>query len=654
MRRHLSTAGGGLAGIGLTSLLAYLIATTTSSVHDPPAWPYWLCGGIAILGVVLYLAAQPRPPLRRRRSGTADPDDPGEGPPITNRWRNTNHGSEVPRLMRIRDHSMSHPGFPLENAPPSMRTAMLVACDPLGPAPATSDIRASFLGFLGRQPISGFLSTITAVPDGFTWTAWGDQPRRVFGAVLNGTDQHATPIAWARLLLPEDGVSHTMHDPRCAELVLHAYPRAPGGDPAPAANLAAWHDRLTQALALPGALAHFLTDDLGLATTREPPAQIGVSLDTPHSMTELVDPQGIATLAGTSAPTWFLGWAVADPNGHAASGLTLTWLTQMCDSTLHLNGYEPVLRALTYSRQPPASTVPGPTLPSATYGALKLELVGTKWTLWQRTAWLTDIQVRITNTTLNRVIELTRFELESDPGPSWEQRPKMTQEQVGAVFQEMLRRREAYGPAHLRQMGLQPGDSRTGWFASHAYLPYPTRKGKPYCEFTVTDDEGETYTLPIPGQGPHACVPPYGLLRLRNRAIEGRRMRERLPADGSEPDDIELNRFEGWTVKVADALESQPDYLAQFQRTFRAAAEPDPAEIGAQHGNARRDSANTRRPHSLGLKAWQTPGQHGCKAPAPTHEPPPPAHHQGRPTADSLSMATLRVPRPLTPLPGNT
>lgn len=235
---------------------------------------------------------------------------------------------------------------------------------------------------------------------------------------------------------------------------------------------------------------------------------------------------------------------------------------------------------LHFRRERQAEPIPvSPAKPSATYEALKLELEDARWTLWRRAAWLTDIQVRITNTAPNRVIKLISFELESDPGTSWDERPRLTQEQVDALFHEMERHLEAYGPAHLHQMDPQPGDSKLGWLASHAYLPYPARKGKPYCEFTVTDDEGETYTLPIPGQGTHACAPPHGLLRLRNRAIEGRRMRERLPAGGREPAPDELRRFEGWTVKVADALESQPDYLAQFQRTLPSARELDSAEI---------------------------------------------------------------------------
>jgi TIR domain len=225
------------------------------------------------------------------------------------------------------------------------------------------------------------------------------------------------------------------------------------------------------------------------------------------------------------------------------------------------------------------------TLPSQDAGertaapALKLELVNAKWTLRHRASWLVDIQARFTNTTPDQAIELTRFDLVSDPGPSWEERPWLTQDQVDALFNEMMSRREAYGRAHFHEMALQPGDSRLVWVADHAYLPYPARKGKPYCELTVTDGEGEIYTLAIPGQGSHACVPPHGLLRLRTLARDGLGVRGRLPADGNEPQPIELNRFEGWAIKVADALESHPEFLAQFQSTLAHGREPDSIQI---------------------------------------------------------------------------
>lgn len=211
--------------------------------------------------------------------------------------------------------------------------------------------------------------------------------------------------------------------------------------------------------------------------------------------------------------------------------------------------------------------------------AVTLELVKTRWALRQRASWLVDIQVRITNTTPDQAIELTRFDLVSDPGPSWAQRPPLTQAQVDALFNKMMSHRDSYGWAHFQRMVLQPGDSRLVWIADHAWLPYPARKGKPYCELTMTDDEGEIYTLPIPGQGADALVPPRNLLRLRNQAISGLRMRERLPADGSEPDPMDLRRFEDWTVKVADALAPHPEYLAHFQLTLAPGTDPDSTQI---------------------------------------------------------------------------
>jgi hypothetical protein len=239
-----------------------------------------------------------------------------------------------------------------------MRAAMLVACAPLGPAPSTSDIRASFLAFLNAYPVRALLAATTSTPEDATWTAWGDLPRRTFGAVLNGKDQHAPPVAWARLHLPEAGAPHIGSDPRAAQFVLHAYPRTPEGDPAPAASLAALHSRLALVLDLPGALTEFLSRDLGLATTDCPPAQVGISLDAPQFITQLVDPGDLETLPGSSARTWFMGWALADPHGEPPPKLIHDWLTQLCDIALCVDGYEPTLEAIENLQQPPGRLTP--------------------------------------------------------------------------------------------------------------------------------------------------------------------------------------------------------------------------------------------------------------------------------------------------------
>jgi hypothetical protein len=71
MERHLAVAGRGLAAIGLTGWLAYLIATKTSSVAHPPGWPSWLCLGMFVAGISLYFLGQRRSASSPGRAGEA-------------------------------------------------------------------------------------------------------------------------------------------------------------------------------------------------------------------------------------------------------------------------------------------------------------------------------------------------------------------------------------------------------------------------------------------------------------------------------------------------------------------------------------------------------------------------------------------------------
>ena len=223
--------------------------------------------------------------------------------------------------------------------------------------PSTSNIRASFLSFLHRRPVNDVLAELTTVNPDDRWTPWDGHGRFNFGAVLGRGDETA-PIAWARLLLPQADPLPFGYDPRSAVFILHVYPRSPDGDPAPAANLASWHDRFVRALAIPGAQAAFLAQDLGLATTGDQPVQAGVYLDAPHSMIELVDTEDLKFLPGSPASSWFMGWAISRPDGRRASDLAREWLVQMCDNTLHVDAYEPYLEDLADPRQAPADTGP--------------------------------------------------------------------------------------------------------------------------------------------------------------------------------------------------------------------------------------------------------------------------------------------------------
>ena len=282
-----------------------------------------------------------------------DPPPRQPGPVFTDRWRNLPNGNGFPALMETGRHTITHPGYRDDNKPPSIQTAALVACSPLGSAPGTSQIRASVLAFLNAPAISTLLAGATSVPEDTAWTVWDDRPRRNFSAVLTGSDQQAAPVAWARLILPQAEPSFYDQAPRSAQLVLHVYPRTPEGHPGPPADLPTWHCRIARVLALPGALAEFLARDLHLTTTDDPPAQAGICLDTPRTITELVDPQDLLAVPGSSVVPWFRGWAVAEPDGQLPTGLVHDWLTDMCDNTLHVSDYEHILETLRAPEPPP-------------------------------------------------------------------------------------------------------------------------------------------------------------------------------------------------------------------------------------------------------------------------------------------------------------
>ena len=68
-------------------------------------------------------------------------------------------------------------------------------------------------------------------------------------------------------------------------------------------------------------------------------------LKAPHALTELVEVDAFDTVAGSPQSNWFMGFAIASPDGEQASRTALAWIRQMCDSSLHLDDYESALAA---------------------------------------------------------------------------------------------------------------------------------------------------------------------------------------------------------------------------------------------------------------------------------------------------------------------
>jgi len=201
-------------------------------------------------------------------------------PATADRWRLTINdvNSEV---LQLQNNGMSHPGYARrssqDNPPPSFRIGMSMPCSPLDPAaPTISEVRARFLSFLGQPPAMDLIRELTTLGDGLAWRARDDNPRHNFAAILSLPDTEEAPVAWARLLTPEEMTRRHGRDFRCAYFVLYVEPRTAAGAPAPAADLVSWYQRLSGALKLPAALAAFLVDDLGLSTADDPAAEVAI------------------------------------------------------------------------------------------------------------------------------------------------------------------------------------------------------------------------------------------------------------------------------------------------------------------------------------------------------------------------------------------
>ena len=206
MKRDLVVAGKAVGGAGLTGAVLYLVATVPT--HVRVYWPYWLFLAAVLVGVGLYFAGQERSPASDQDAAPLSPPTGQQaGPAVTDRWRPTiNEVSS--EMLQLQNNGMSHPGYtsrPSENLPPSVRIGMSVACSPLDPAtPTTSEVRARFLSFLGQPPVMDLVRELTTLSDGLAWRARDDNPRHNFAAILSLPDTEEAPVAWARLLLPEE------------------------------------------------------------------------------------------------------------------------------------------------------------------------------------------------------------------------------------------------------------------------------------------------------------------------------------------------------------------------------------------------------------------------------------------------------------------
>lgn len=375
MLKYQRPAGGGLAAVSLATAGAYFVAETTAG-HPTPWWPYIPLLGLAALGALAYTFGETR--TETDAAETTAPDaSPGEdegddqqapnyyvldpvgaptapaesvtrtlGPAVVNRWRHTSDGGKVPSLMRMTHTVMSHPGYggrQAQDEPPSVKIGMLIACQPIDPSSSGTELRAKFAAFLNSPAVRQLVSALSHVDPSMAWKNMaGHGPRTLEAALAAGADPlEGVPVASALFLPPTAGEELYGRDGRAATLIIYVEPRTADGQVPPASDLATWHERFRLAFGVAAAFADLLANDLGLGAFDDPPAQLGIWLESsPQPLTVMVDTRRLLTLPGSWPSSQYMGWAYATPDGDLAAETARGLLIQLCEYTLHLDDFE--------------------------------------------------------------------------------------------------------------------------------------------------------------------------------------------------------------------------------------------------------------------------------------------------------------------------
>jgi hypothetical protein len=355
MKRHLVIAGRGLAGIGLTSGLGYLIATKASNAHHPPVWPYFICAAVLIAGIAVYFSGTPlnsKPDQEERTlQGMEEAHEEAfatralnkqSAPTFTSRWRCSASEFELgsPNLENAFFLERNYVLSVTERQSPSVCIGMLIACDPLAPTTAGTELRSRFRDFLTQPAIMGLVAEMTHVSHDDRWVSLAGNGLLMLQASLTAGEENTAPVASAIFVPSAAGQTLDGREPRCAELRICINPRNADGSAASPMRLADWQSRFTRALAVPRLLADFVSNDLGITASDDPHARFGIRLEAPGPLTGLIDIGGLSTLPGRDVSNQFTGWAIADPNGNPATATAREFVTQLCEHALNLDNYE--------------------------------------------------------------------------------------------------------------------------------------------------------------------------------------------------------------------------------------------------------------------------------------------------------------------------
>ena len=279
-----------------------------------------------------------------------EPEDEGAGPmpaaPFTDRWRYTTEGLEAASVSWAFQKAVSHPGYmrdPYDPKPSHAVLVVFVPCAPLAEMPPTSEVVRSFLKLLSGEAIRTLIEMLGQLDQDLSWYSYASNgPLNNQAILARSADDNEAPVATAILNLNDPSMKFQhFQDPKRAELIVSIERRSES-----ALSLAQLQVWFVKALKVPDAVAAFLGDDIGVPTCDEPAVHVGVELAGRSILTDLVDPGEVEEPPGIGRSRSFLIYLLADRAGKEPRLAAVDAIRGVCDSGLHVHGYEAQLDVL--------------------------------------------------------------------------------------------------------------------------------------------------------------------------------------------------------------------------------------------------------------------------------------------------------------------
>lgn len=260
---------------------------------------------------------------------------------VGTKWRFTTNGLDAGQAMTSLSKAPPLPGahlVPGDEKWCSFKLGIEISSQPVDNSISTSNLRESFIAFLGQCPFSQFVSRDSDVNDNLVWMNYSSNGRISNAAVLvRDDDQTLNYFAWSLLSLRDD---QRLSDPYFAELIVQVELRMKDGTVGAPLNFSSWHDLLKKSIQLVANFGEFLRRDAGVSTFSWPVAQLGIKFSAPVELSQMFETAGLKSIPGSPRMSQFSGYFVADDGGDSPSDVVWESLRSIADHALFLNDYE--------------------------------------------------------------------------------------------------------------------------------------------------------------------------------------------------------------------------------------------------------------------------------------------------------------------------